>query len=194
MHDALRKYVSDYTGVPVSDDEFELIKEAFTPKKVRKKQYFLQAGDVCKYIGFIVNGAMRQYSIDDKGMEHIIFFAIENWWVSDRESFTMLTPSKYNIDAVEDCELLVSTSEKMQYMISNAPSFTRMLSLLDQRHSFATQKRIHASISMTAEDRYLDLLQNNPAFLQRFPQNMVASYLGISPETLSRSRKKALLK
>ena len=194
MYDALRKYVSDYAGAPVSDHEFELIKEAFAPKKIRKKQYFLQAGDVCKYIGFIVKGAMRQYSVDDKGMEHIIFFAIENWWVSDRESFTMLTPSRFNIDAVEDCELLISTSEKMQHLVANVPSFTKMLSLLDQRHSFATQKRIHASISMTAEDRFLDLLQNKPAFLQRFPQNMIASYLGISPETLSRIRKKALLK
>ncbi len=194
MYDALRKYVSEYSGAPVTDEEFELIKVAFTSRKIRKKQYFLQAGDVCKYIAFIVKGALRQYSVDDKGLEHIIFFGIENWWVSDRESFTMLTPSRFNIDAIEDCELLVATSEQMQHLVSNSPAFRKTIALLDQRHSIATQKRIHASISMTAEDRFLDLLQNNPTFLQRFPQNMIASYLGISPETLSRIRKKALQK
>jgi CRP-like cAMP-binding protein len=192
MHEAIRRYILSYTNEAISDEEYQIIQDAFVPKKIRKRQYLLQEGDVCKHLAFIVHGAMRQYSVDDKGIEHIIHFGIENWWIGDRESFIMLTPSKYNVDAVEDSDVLLLTHEKMQLLSDKIPAFTRTFSVLDQRNFIASQKRIHASISLTAEERYADLAERNPSFLQRFPQNMVASYLGISPETLSRIRKKAL--
>lgn len=193
-YEALRKYINSYAETELSDDEFEQISTAFLPRKYRRKQYLLQAGEVCKYIAFVLQGAFRQYSVDDKGIEHIIFLGIENWWVGDRESFIMLTPSKFNIDAVEDSEVLLITSENMQHLTASLPAMARMISRLDQRNFIASQKRIHASLSLTAEERYLDLLEHNPVFLQRFPQNMIASFLGITPETLSRIRKKALQK
>jgi CRP-like cAMP-binding protein len=189
MFDKLRNYIDTQLADTVSDEEFGLIKQAFVGKKIRRKQYLLQEGDVCKYIAFIVKGAMRQYSVDTKEMEHIVRFGIENWWMSDRESFIMLTPSRYNIDAVEDTDLLMITNASLQELRAHSPSFTKLGQLLDGRSYIAAQKRIHASISLTAEERYLDLLKSNPDFLQRFPQNMIASYLGISPETLSRIRK-----
>jgi CRP-like cAMP-binding protein len=192
MHEAIRKYIFSYTNHEISEQEYELVQDAFVPKKIRKRQYLLQEGDVCKHLAFIVHGAMRQYSVDDKGIEHIIHFGIENWWIGDRESFVMLTPSRYNVDAVEDSDVLLLTHEKMQFLSENIPAFSRTFSALDQRNFIATQKRIHASISLTAEERYIDLTERNPTFLQRFPQNMIASYLGVSPETLSRIRKKGL--
>src|SRR6202048_1802445 len=109
MHESLIKYINSYTSTPLTDSEEELIKNIFVPKKIRKRQYFLQEGEVCKYTAFIVKGAMRQYSVDDKGIEHIVHLFIENWWASDRESFIMLTPSVYNIDAWEDTEALLIT-------------------------------------------------------------------------------------
>src|SRR3989442_15121277 len=109
MHESLIRYINSYISTPLTDSEVELIKNTFVPKKIRKRQYFLQEGEVCKYGGFIVKGAMRQYSVDDKGAEHIVRLFIENWWVADRESYIMLTPSVYNIDAWENTDVLLIT-------------------------------------------------------------------------------------
>jgi CRP-like cAMP-binding protein len=194
MYEPLKKYIEDYSGEAISEEEYEMIKSAFTPKKFRKKQYLLQAGDVSRYMAFIIKGAVRQYSVDDKGVEHVIYFGLENWWAGDRESFTMLTPSRYNIDAVEHTEVLLTTYDHLDQLKNSIPAIGKMFTTMDQRSYIATQKRIHASISLTAEERYQELSKNYPALLQRFPQNMIASYLGISAETLSRIRKKALSK
>src|SRR5688572_2838904 len=106
MHESLIPYIQSFSTTLLKTDTLEEIRRLFVPRKIRKKQYFLQEGEVCKYFGFIVKGAMRQYTIDEKGIEHIVHLSIENWWVGDRESWVMLTPSNYNIDAWEDTDLL----------------------------------------------------------------------------------------
>jgi CRP-like cAMP-binding protein len=188
MHESLIKYINSYNSIPLSDSQEELIKNAFVPKKIRKKQYFLQEGKVCKYGGFIVKGAMRQYSVDDKGVEHIVRLFIENWWAVDRESYVMLTPSIYNIDAWEDTELLLVTRTDSLNLLDQIPVLTQWARKLDENHAVAAQKRLHASINFPAEKRYADLMDTYPEFLQRFPQHIIASYLGITKETLSRIR------
>jgi CRP-like cAMP-binding protein len=147
---------------------------------------------VCKYVGFIVKGAMRQYSVDDKGVEHIVHLYIENYWASDRESAIMLTPSRYNIDAWEDTELLVATVADMRDLIEGVPSFGQMTRLMDQRSFIVSQRRLNSAISNTAEKRYEEFADNYPKFIQRFPQHLIASFLGITKETLSRIRKQAI--
>src|SRR5437762_9078327 len=109
MHESLIKYIENHSTTPLTASEIEVIKDVFVPKKIRKRQYFLQEGEVCKYSGFIVKGAMRQYSVDAKGAEHIVRLSIENWWAGDRESFVMLTPSIYNIDAWQNTDALLIT-------------------------------------------------------------------------------------
>ncbi len=194
MHDSLIKYINSFATTPLTNDEVELIKKIFVPKHFRKRQYFLQEGEVSKYAAFIVKGAMRQYSVDDKGIEHIVRLSIENWWVGDRESSIMLTPSIYNIDAWEDTDVLLITSADFVNRLNNIAAFVEMFRKLDERHAFAMQKRLNAAISMTAEQRYSDLEKTYPEFLQRFPQHIIASYLGITRETLSRVRIQALKK
>jgi CRP-like cAMP-binding protein len=171
-----------------------VIRKKFVFKKLRAKQYFLQEGEVCKYLAFIVKGAMRQYSIDEKGVEHIVRLTIENWWACDRESHIKLTPSVYNIDALEDTELLqISRADTISYLHS-IPAFNEMSRNLDENFSFAAQNRLNAQISFSAIKRYADLANKYPEFLQRFPQHIIASYLGITKETLSRIRKQASVK
>ncbi|MDN5288835.1 MAG: cyclic nucleotide-binding protein [Mucilaginibacter sp.] len=194
MYDILIQYITDYSSVILSDEESTLIQEAFKPKKLRKRQYLLQEGDICKYLSFITKGALRQYTVDDKGVEHIVRFGIERWWVADYEAFINQTPSKYHIDAVEDSELLQITNERLEELKRQVPAIVVMIKKMDQRSYISHQKRIHSAISHTAEDRYTDLLNTYPELIQRFPQNMIASYLGISPETLSRIRKQMTLK
>jgi len=194
MHEAIIKYITQYAATALTENEIQTIEEVFVPKKIRKRQYFLQEGEVCKYAGFIVKGAMRQYSIDDKGAEHIIRLFIENWWVADRESYTMLTPSVYNIDAWEETDLLLLTRADYINRLSSIPAIAEMSRKMDENYAIASQKRLNATISLSAEKRYADLANTYPEFLQRFPQHIIASYLGITKETLSRIRSHAVKK
>ena len=194
MYESLINHINSYTSTPLTDSEAELLKSIFIPKKIRKRQYFLQEGQVCKYAAFIVKGAMRQYSVDDKGAEHVVRLLIENWWAVDRESFVMLTPSPYNIEAWEDTEVLLVTYSDSLDMLNKIPLLTEWTRKLDENHAFAAQRRLSASISISAEKRYFDFSNAYPEFLQRFPQHMIASYLGITKETLSRIRHQAAKK
>jgi len=192
MHKNLLDYINQYSKTPLTSEEEALIVATFQPKKLRKKQYYLQEGDVCKYAGFIVKGAMRQYRVDEKGVEHIVHLFIENYWANDRESSTMLTPSVYNIDAWEDTELLVITRADMLDLMEKIPALVEMIRLMDERNAIANQRRLNATLSNTAEKRYEEFANNHPQFIQRFPQHLIASFLGITKETLSRIRKQAI--
>ena len=133
---------------------------------------------------------MRSYKIDDKGHEHITQFAFEGWWISDQLSFLTGQPSEYDIDALEDSELLLLTKQAEEEMLEKIPKFERYFRILLQNSLIATQKRLVSSLSQTAEERYNELVAACPTTLpQRIPQHMLASFLGITPETLSRIRK-----
>jgi CRP-like cAMP-binding protein len=194
MFESIIKYINSYISTPLTPEQEARIEETFTPKKIRKKQYLLQEGDVCRFAGFIVKGAMRQYTVDDKGVEHVVQLYIENWWAVDRESFIMLTPSVHSIDAWEDTDLLLMTHADYLKLSESIPALLEMSSKLDMRSYIATQKRLNASLNFSAEDRYAELAKVHPEFLQRFPQHIIASYLGITKESLSRIRSKSALK
>jgi|SRR5690606_26079298 len=183
-------YINKYASTLISEDDFKVIAPHFIRKKIRKKQYLLQEGEVCKYTAFILKGAMRKYYLDEKGTEHMVDLYVENWWAGDRESFSTAMPSVYNIDAWEDAEVLLLSRESVIKLRSECPSFNEFTLKLDEQNSIATQKRITSSISFSAEKRYADFVERHPYFLQRFPQYIIASYLGVTKDTLSRVRKK----
>lgn len=182
-------YINSYLPGGISESEFEIVKSYFTSKRLRKRQYFLQEGDICKYYGFILSGAMRQYCVDAKGTMSIVHLFIENWWVGDRESYTTATPSQYNIDAWEDTELMLITRDDVTELLSRSPAFAEVVRIMDDRNSIANQKRLTSSISGGAEQRYADFVSYRPDFLDRFPQHIIASYLGFTKDTLSRIKR-----
>jgi CRP-like cAMP-binding protein len=187
MYDMFFKKVHE--KVTLSPEEEDICKTFLIPKKVRKKQYFLQEGDVCKYSAFVEKGVLRSYTIDEKGHEHIVQFAIEGWWISDMYSFITGEPSVYNIDVIEDAELLLLTYLSQEELLLKVPKFERYIRLLIQGGYIALQRRLVLSLSQSAEEKYIKLTVNYPHIIQRVPQHMIASYLGITPETLSRIRK-----
>lgn len=174
--------------ISINEEEFNFCKTLFQPKKLRKKRFLLGEDDVCKYTAFVEKGLLRSFIIDEKGAEHIMQFSLEGWWVADLSSFLTGDPSKYNIEALEDCELLLITKPSWDLLLEKVPAFERYFRILIQNNLIVTQRRLIASFSDTAEEKYHKLLQNFPHIIQRVPQHMIASYLGITRETLSRVR------
>lgn len=192
MYEAFFNYLEKFSSEPVSEDAKVLLKKALIPFKLRRRQYFLQAGDQCKHFAFIVKGAMRQYSVDEKGTEHIVRLGVENWWMGDRESWVMLSPSIYHIDAWEDSEMLLITRASSLELIKTVQPFCKMVQRLDEKNNIANQRRLTSTISSAAQKRYTEFVECYPELIQRFPQHIIASYLGITKDTLSRVRRQLL--
>jgi CRP-like cAMP-binding protein len=174
--------------IRITDEEFEFCKSLFTPKKLRRRQYLLQEGDVSKYTAFVSKGILRTYTVDEKGAEHILQFAMEGWWMGDLYSFLTSEPSIFNMEAIEDCELLLISRSSWELLLEKVPAFERYFRILLQNNLIATQRRLMRSFSESAEDQYLKLLDTYPDCVQRVPQHMIAAYLGVTRETLSRIR------
>jgi len=176
--------------INLTDAEKDICKSLFSPKKLRKRQYILQQDDTCKNLVFVEKGILRSYSVDNKGNEHILQFALEGWWIADIYSFLTGEPAVYNIDAIEDSELLLISKSALDELYERVPKFERYFRILTQSNMIATQRRLTATLSASADEKYLKLLSAYPNIVARVPQHMIASYLGITPETLSRVRKR----
>jgi len=176
--------------VPLEPHEREKISSCLTIKNLRRNQYLLQAGDICKYITFVQKGALKQYTTDLYGNNHIFQFAIENWTISDMESFITGNPSIYHIDAMEDAQLVLIDKAAHEMLLKEEPKYQEYMRLQLTGAYLAMQKRLNSSISLSPEERYNEFLVMRPDISQRVPQHMIASYLGLQPETLSRIRKK----
>ena len=188
--DNFTKYFSEMTGVPT--EELKKIDNLYTVKKVKKVkkgEVLLREGDLCEGFFFVEKGLLRMYSIDKNGKEHIIQFAPENWIVSDRSSQFFNEKSNYYIDAIENSEILILENGIISKLAKRFSIVVRNNEVLLQKHIRNLQSRINSLMSDTAEQRYLKFVKKYPDILLRVPQWMVASYLGITPESLSRVRK-----
>ena len=157
--------------------------------EVKKDEFLLQEGEKCKYSFYVEKGLLRQYMLDTKGKEHIISFGPEGWIISDRESVFFNQPSKFFIQALEDCTIKLIDDSLVRLISEKVPSFVDFNTRLLHNHIRALQNRIIQLMSYTAEERYQEFIALYPDIMLRVPQTMVASYLGIAPESLSRVRK-----
>lgn len=177
--------------IHLSESEKELIKSFFVPKKLKKKQFLVVEGYNCTYMAFVSKGLLKAYNVDEKGTEHINQFAPEGWWTSDMNSFFSSEASFYSIDAMEDSDLLLITSKDFENLTLQVPIMDRYFRLLFQNSLITKERRLISSNTHTAEEKYQHILKNNPDLIKRVPQNLLASYLGLSAETLSRLKKRA---
>lgn len=187
MQSQFKKYLEDKTKI--TNEQFDLIAADIISKKIKKDTQLLREGDVCSQVFFVAKGLLRAYTIDSFGKEHIIQFGPEDAWVSDRNSFYFNEPAMFYVDAIEDSEIIFITKEfyeKSERLIPGFNTFSIMI-----LHNFIRfmQKRISLLLGATAEQRYLDFIELYPNLTLRVPQWMIASYLGITPESLSRVRK-----
>lgn len=174
--------------IPLDQDEKDLIGAKFHSHLFLKKQFALQHGETCEYFNFVVRGCLRLYRVDDKGVYHIMQFATENYWILDLTSFHKKRPALLNIDSLEDTVVLRITYSDLIDLYLKAPKFDRIFRVLLENHFMLQQQRMIQLFSSTAEERYQLFLETYPHLLNRLSQVQIASYLGITPEFLSRIR------
>lgn len=183
----ITNYLSEILEIP--SDAVSFCSNYYTVKEVSKNELLLQEGEICTDTFFVEKGLLRMYSLDRNGKEHIIQFAPEKWLISDRSSLYFNQKSSYYIDAVEDSKILLLNNDFFTKMLENFPHTAENNDLLLQKHIRNLQNRLNSLLADTAEERYMSFIKMYPDILLRAPQWMVASYLGITPESLSRVRK-----
>ncbi|RYE56323.1 MAG: Crp/Fnr family transcriptional regulator [Sphingobacteriales bacterium] len=175
--------------VVLSKDEQLLASQYFRIARLPAREYLLKQGSTCGYESFVSIGSLRSFYIDDRGGEHTLHFALEDWWISDFSSFLKQLPASRSIITLEESVLLQIERKKRDELISKLPKMERFWRILNEHSSMAQDDRLLSNISMTGKERYLALLQKYPDIQQRLPQKHIASYLGITPVFLSQIRK-----
>ena len=194
-HEILMKRLFEYINNHISltkEEEAFLSSKVFL-RKYLKGQYVVQQGDICKYECFVISGCTKTFYLDDNGQEHIIMFSIEDWWTSDMGSFIAQTPADFNVQCLENTELVMFSHEVIEELYAEIPKLERFFRQLIERAFVASQKRIVRNFALTAKERYLYFRNQYPKIEQRIPQYMIASYLGITKEFLSKIKSQLIL-
>lgn len=175
--------------IPLSAPEKDLIKDRFFPVSAKRRQKILVTGEICKTYAFIVEGCFRMFGVDDKGFEHNIQFAAENDWIADIASFYTAKPSQLNIESLEAAKLLLVKQQDLFFLFTEVPKLNRIFKVMIDHKYIELQNRVLQNFSSTAEERYVSFLEQYPHLTNRLPNTQIASYLGITPEFLSKVRK-----
>ncbi len=189
MKEQLIKSISKY--ITLNSEEENLIETFWIEKILEKGDYLLRNGETCRTDNFVVQGTLKAFYINpETGKEEILYFSIENWWATDIESFQKQKPSIYNIQAIEKTTLLQIRYDSFQKMLKQIPKLERFFRIILENYLGSLQRRIILNKVLDAEQRYLDFLENYPEIAEKVPNYLIASYLGITAEFLSRIRKK----
>jgi CRP/FNR family transcriptional regulator, anaerobic regulatory protein len=188
MNANIRNHIEKH--IPLSDVEYQIFESLTITKKLRKHQFLIQEGDAVNYEYYVVKGCVKAYEIDEKGNEHIIQFAIEDWWISDFYAFFNNSNATLSIDCIEDCEFIGISKNSLEELFIKIPKFERFFRIKLTAAFLSLQKRILFSIKKSNMERYEDFIKSYPEIEQRISNHHIASYLGIAPESLSRLRNK----
>ena len=180
----LINYIAKY--VTLTSTEVDFLTSRLSSRKYLKGQYILQQGDISKMQCFMISGCTKMFYLDDNGQEHIIMFSIEEWWTSDLGSFISQTPSDFNVQCLENTEIIQFSYDNIEEIFLEIPKLERFFRKVIEKAFVASQKRIIRNFSLTAKERYVIFRNNYPKIEQRIPQYMIASYLGITKEFLSK--------
>ncbi|MFD0998092.1 Crp/Fnr family transcriptional regulator [Ohtaekwangia kribbensis] len=187
MFESLKQNIAKH--ISISDNEIEDFCRLFEIKLIRRKERLLEAGHVCTFEGFVDQGLFRVYHIDANGFEQILYFAAADWWITDIDSFTNEKPSNLYIEALEDSKVYIIKKEKKEYAYEHFPKIERLFRIMTQKTHVALQQRVINILGKTADERYLDFLQKY-SHHQHLSNSMIAAYLGISREFVSKIRRK----
>lgn len=187
----LLKYISNY--IDLTPNEIAILESKITVRKYLKGQYIVQQGDICKYECFVLSGCTKTFYVDKEGQEHILMFSIEDWWTSDMGSFITQTPADFNVQCLENSELVMFSYDIIEDLYRDIPKLERFFRQIIEKAFVASQKRIVRNFSLSAKEQYLYFRDQYPLIEQRIPQYMIASYLGITKEFLSKIKSQLIL-
>lgn len=187
MNQLLRDHIE--TKIVLNDEEYALVSSFFTERRLKKKQFLLQQGDVCFCESFVAKGCLKSYHTDAQGMDHILRFSVEGWWAGDLDSFTNGNPSSFNIEAMEPVTVLVITKPALDRLYEQVPKMETFFRILNENALISTSKRVIGNLSLPAKERYQIFLNKYPNISQRVPLKDIASFLGITPVFLSMIRR-----
>jgi CRP-like cAMP-binding protein len=184
MSQILRQHIEEI--VQITDSEFEYVLSHFTQKKFRKHQFVVQEGQLVENDFFVLNGCLKSYSTDANGKEHIIQFGLQNWWITDYQAYYNQTTATVSIDCIENTELLCLSFQNREKLCAELHKIEHFFRKKTNRRNVALQNRILSLLSSNAKERYDKLLEQYPQLFQKVPKHLIASYLGVTRETLSR--------
>jgi len=176
--------------VTLTSEENDTVLSLFRPRNFRRHQFIQQEGEVARYETFLLSGLTRTYEIDEKGAEHIVLFGTEDWWVGDLYSFLTGLPSTYAIDCLEDTQTMQVSKDDLEELYVRVPKLERHFRIMIQKAYITSTRRITSSLRKSAAERYMDFIRTYPSLEQRIPNHQIASFLGITPQSLSRIRAK----
>lgn len=188
MTESLKKHIKEY--IEISEDHLNRYCHAFQLQKIKKKDFILKEGNICEFEGFVVRGCFKVFHTHHNAVEQILYFGVENWWISDIDSFINSIPSKLNIQALEDSEILLISKKDKEKFYQEMPEIERLMRLKFQRSIIALQRRIIDNLSKPSDERYQDFLKDYPQTAHRLTNIQIAAYLGVTPEFISRIRRK----
>jgi len=187
IHDLLAQQIKK--DVQVSNEELETICRYFKPRQVDKSEFLLTQGSTCRFEGFVLKGCFRIFTIDDAGNERTLYFAVKGWWLMDVDSFMHQTPSELNIQALEDSEVLLINKADKEHLYRELPVVEKLFRIMSQQALIAWQRRLMRNHRLTAKERYLHFTETYPSIVAKLTDKKISSYLGITPEFLSKIKK-----